>query len=425
MKKTLEKIDLFLETSLLKLLSFRENFDKYFKLVNTKRLLPNTSLLLKDYEKYYTKFSKAEEIDFNEFYSNFAHHWHKEDLEEQDIEYYRDYVFPAILSCKEEAINTTLQNLIKKDCEERVKQAIQEGQDLTYVKELVEQFETRLSSMEGSLDPEAHTVASEDFEVLDKSNGIPWFLPSLQRSLLSLTTGQFVIVSADFGTGKTAFVISQAVYAFRFLTKKQLLQPILYFNSEGTAADVLARFLSSLYKDKILGGFEEIVSRRKEIKEKFVKHFNADLFKVFQMSDISNFNLLQQKIKKYKPSLVIIDICDKLAKEEDVQSLKKLYDNLRVLSSSECPIIGTSQSGNTLYYNNEEGKTEARKWLGGDSLYGSKAGKGGSADCIITIGREEGSDLRFISTPKKKRGSQVNITCKIEEIYSNYVELTY
>ena len=68
----------------------------------------------------------------------------------------------------------------------------------------------------------------------------------------------------------------------------------------------------------------------------------------------------------------------------------------------------------------------SRKWLGDHSLYGSKSGKGGAADTIITIGREDtSSNLRFICTPKKKRGQPVKLTCIIEDIYSNYKELDF
>jgi hypothetical protein len=130
-------------------------------------------------------------------------------------------------------------------------------------------------------------------------------------------------------------------------------------------------------------------------------------------------------VRKYNPCLVIIDICDRLAPEGDVQALKTLYDDMRVLSGSTCPIIGTSQSGDTSFLDSK-GQQHNQKWLGGAQTYGSKTGKPGAADTVITIGKEdEESMLRFISTPKKKRGEPVKITCELIPKYSYFRELSF
>ncbi len=396
-------------------MSKRKNFDTFAEFIDVKRLLPNTSLLLKDYKKYFDSFAEHSEIDWGTFTTEFAQHWHSRDLDEDDIVYYRDTVIPLIDKVDDQDVKGVLVGLLDS------------GVDGEKLQEALDDYNRAKSKYVTETDEEAFSIDKVDFSILDKENGIPWFLPSLQKGLGSLVQGQFVVVAADYGVGKSAFVISQAVEAFKHLQRKQLTKPILYFNSEGTQADVFTRFLSNLYSKHIPGGFEETFNRIEEVREKFVNTFNANNFLVFQIQQ-GDMSKIKQKIDMYKPSVVIIDIMDVLAKEEDVQHLKKLYDGLRLLSAQSCPIIGTTQSGNTSYQyfdkENQEMVTKHRRWLSEKDLYGSKAGKGGAADTIITIGKDDDmKHVRYVHTPKKKRGEVVSTTCEIVEKFSLYKEM--
>jgi len=420
----LKAINPVLETTLLKNLSVEVVYSKYIQYIDYKRLLPTTKILLEDYQRYFNLYPNHTMVDWGHFYTQFAQNWHLKDMEQSDIDYYRDYVFPAIENCAELEIDKCLLGITKKLAEEEIAECMTKDFDIHRLRSIIDLYETNIDNIDMKVDKTVHTIENENFDTLDKTNGIPWFLPSLQQNLMSITAGQFIIVSADFGTGKTAFVVHQAVKTFLHNVKRKDDRPILYFNSEGTASDVLGRFLSNLYREKILGGFEEIVDRRIEVREKFLKVYNPNNFVVIQVSDAPTFNAIKAKIQKYKPCLTIIDICDKLAPDEDPQSLKKLYDNLRVLAGSECPIIGTSQSGNTSYLDKEKGEFVQRKWLDGHDTYGSKVGKPGAADTMIMIGAEKNSPLRYISVTKKKRGKEVKITCELLDRYSFFRELT-
>lgn len=417
--------DVAIETTLLANLQKRENYEQYIRHIDFKRVLPNTSLLLKDYHKYFELYPDRQEIVFDEFYTHFTQNWHSKDMEIADVEYYRDYVFPAITNCEEKDVEKALLGLKEKQYIETLNSYTSKGMDVTKIRQLADDYEKEISNFQNAVDKTIHTVETVDFQVLDKTNGIPWFLPTLQNGLMSITAGQFIVVVGDYGTGKSAFVISQVAHTIKHLHKKGDTNGILYINSEGVAEDVIARVLSNLYQSKVLGGFEEIVERHKEVTKKFISTFSPNLLRVVQVSDVPTFESVKEKIIKYKPSLVIIDICDKLAKEEDVLNLKKLYDNLRVLAGAECPIIGTSQSGDTSYFDQETKEVKKKKWLDDHSLYGSKTGKGGAADTIITIGKEEGSNLRYVSVVKKKRGEPVKITCELIDKFSSYKELQW
>lgn len=426
MDTNISEADKILECGLLKAMSVRKNFDTFVEFVDFKRLLPNTSLLLKDYKTYFETF-KHDKIDWGLFTTEFSQHWHTQDLDDRDIEYYRDTVIPMIEKTNDQDVDNVLVGLLDREYSAKIMKSIGSGIDSEALSEILNTYTQSRGRYVQKADEEAFSIDKVDFSILDKEKGIPWFLPSLQKGLGSLVQGQFVVVAADYGVGKSAFVISQAVQAFKHLHKQELTKPILYFNSEGTQADVFTRFLSNLYSRHIVGGFEETFSRIEEVRDKFINTFNQNNFLVFQIQQ-GDMSKIKQKIDMYQPSMVIIDIADVLAKEEDVQHLKKLFDGLRLLSAQSCPIVATTQSGNTSYNYFDKDKNEMvtkhRRWLSEKDLYGSKAGKGGAADTIVTIGKDDDMpDIRYVHTPKKKRGSVVSATCEIVEKFSLYKEI--
>ena len=415
-----------LEAELLKVMSKKDNFNSYLAQVNRKRLLPNTELLLSDYEKYFEINQKHDEINWGLFYSQFAQDWHNKDLTEEQISYYKDYVFPAIEQASPEDVNTCLVGLIKKHTIEDI---LNNANDLNpeKLKDILNSFESKVSGFsQDSIDPDANTLSMLDFKELDQSHGIPYFLPTLQENLGSLVKGQLVVVAADFGTGKTAFVVSQAAETLKHLKKTNDKRPILYFNSEGTLADVGGKLCANLFKDEAVCGFEEIIENADTYTDKFKRFVDEEQFLLYNLLGAS-VEWVEQKVKKHNPALTIIDITDILAGEEDVKNLKKVYDRLRLIAGNYCPIIATTQSGDASYFDKDDNKVKNIKWLSDKHLYGSKTGKGGAADTIIAIGKDDDKDskLRYLSTTKIKRGKQCHITCELLNQYALYRELAW
>lgn len=422
MGQQINKKDIDIEIDLLKSMSKRNNFETYNDSIDIKRIFPSTKLMLEDYAKYF-KLYDHDKIDFKAFYTQFSNSWHNKDLDVDDVEYYRDYVFPAIAKSDAEQAETSLLGLIQKQTLEEINKSALKEFDIDKISAILDIFRTKQSEIIKENDEDVFTIENIDFSVLDKDKGIPYFIPKLQESLGSLVKGQFIVVSADNGTGKSAFAISQAVEAFRFLQETKSTRPVLYFNSEGTEADVYGRFLSNLYKKEVRGGFEQIFKEIGVVKENFIANYNPANFKVFQLEGKS-VGYVKSKMVKYNPSLVIIDIADTLVSEESPSLLKKLYDTLRQMSNTHCPIIGTTQSGDMSYFDKESGQKLYRKWLDIKDVYGSKQ-KSGAADTVIGIGMEPDSNIRYVSTPKLKRGTPVKITCELENIYSNFKEIKW
>ena len=200
------QIDITLEKALLKNFLKREVYETYIEAVDFKRLLPNTKLLLTDYDAYYKLYPEASLIDLGVFYTHFAQDWHNKDIEQSDLEYYRDAVFPAIAACEEIEAEKCLLGLMQKTFESQI-QSI--GTDVNKLRECIEAHEAEIARFnKKEVNKSLKTATMIELEDMDKSKGIPWFLPSLRRNLVSLVKGQFVVVSADWGTGKSAFVLS-------------------------------------------------------------------------------------------------------------------------------------------------------------------------------------------------------------------------
>lgn len=416
---THSKVDIELEASLLKSMAIQKNYDQFIKVLDTKKLIPVTATLLNDYKKYYEKHN--EDINWETFYTEFTQNWHKKDLDAQDITYYRETVFPLIRNS--EIGNNLMVSLLERQATVSILETIDGGFNPQKIEEILESLKSQSQIYQKDNDDEIFKLTSLDLNVLDCSNGLSWFLPSLQAGINSHMPGQFVVLAADSGAGKSAFCISQAVHVFRQLHNRGESRPILYLTSEDTKEDLAARFLSNLYADKGVG-FEQVIEQYERIEKHYTKNYNDELFIGMQIRGPSDMYKLRTKIDKYNPCVIIIDMLDKLSPSDTIQDLTKVYQDIRAIANDGYPILGTSQTGNTTYQDRESGQYKHRKWLTDKDLAGSKSGKQGAAYCMIMIGMDDDMpSIRYLSTTKKKRGQNVRVTCQLTEVNSLYKEL--
>lgn len=419
---TIKLQDIELESALLKSMANRYNFDNFRSCLDAKRLIPITNILLNDYQKYYEKYTDHKEIDWTIFYTDFTQVWHRKDDIGDDIEYYRETVFPLVRNAT--VTNGLYVSLLERQAAQAIEKVIDEGFDQIKIDIILDRLRDSLKAYQKDIDDDIFKLDTLDLSVLDTSNGLNWFLPSLQSGLGSHMAGQFIVVAADSNAGKSAFCISQAVHVFKHLHKAKIDRPILYCTSEDTKEDLAGRFLSNLYKDKVMGGFEQIVDEWEKVNENYKKVYNPDLFIGMQIRSHADMFKIRKKIDMYKPCVVIIDMLDKLSASDAIQDLTKLYQDIRGIANDGYPIIGTSQSGNTSYQDKSTGDYKHRKHLKDKDLANSKSGKQGAAYCMIMIGMDDDvPGVRYISTTKKKRGSHVSTTCVINEQFSLYTEL--
>lgn len=408
--------DITLEAGLLKALATKENYDQFISAIDTKRLIKITALLLKDYKTYYETYN--EDINWSTFYTEFAHTWHKKDMDELQLTYYRDTVFPLIQNS--ELSGSIFVSLLEREASQKIEDVISSGVDGGKITQILEDLEQKKAVY--SKDVLGMTRLTDvTLEGLDNSGGVTWCLPSLQASLGSLMPGQFILFSADSNVGKSALAITQVAHTLQLKTGS----PVLYFDSEHTDKELRARILANLYRDQYLEGFDEIWKHEKEIYEHFNNAYGEDSLLIQQIGNPKDFALIETYAKKYNPCLIIVDMLDVMSASLSIQDLTPLYNRVRSLANKGYRVIGTTQAGNTSYQDSKTGEFKTRKWLTDKDTAGSKGGgKQGAAYCMVMIGKDdEMEDIRYITTTKKKRGKSVSTTCQYIEKYSFYKEL--
>ncbi len=416
----IKKQDIELEAALLKSMALKENYEQFNTVLDTKKLIPLTFNLIKDYAKYYEKYN--EDINWETFYIEFSQNWHKKDLDGQDITYYRDVVFPLI---RDAEVNSSLYTtLLERQAACSIMENMDEGFDENKILDILKILGDKKSPY-AKIDDDVFKLTNLDLSVLDPSTGLSWFLPTLQAGINSHMPGQFVVVAADSGAGKSAFCISQAAHVFKQINEARGTRPILYLTSEDTKEDLAGRFLSCLYKDRIQGGFEDIVKEYEKVHKHYSKTYNDELFIGMEIRRPKDMIKIQKKINMYNPCVIIIDMIDVLSDSLDILSITKTYNTIRGIANDGYPIIGTTQAGNTSYADKDNGGFKHRKWLNEKDMAGSKGGgKQGAAYCSIGIGQDDDvPGVRYLSTTKKKRGKHVSVTCVLNEKFSLYSEL--
>lgn len=406
-----------LEAALLKALAYIANYNLYRGLLNDKRLMPQTLSLLNDYALYYKTHNA--DIDWSLFYTHFSQDWHKNDLDDDDITLHREHVFPFIQNQEDADVEQCIAALKELKLKDDIEKELKAG-NVTRIQELLQKHNTTNSPEK----QEEWELGDVDLSVLDTSKGVPWALPSLQAGLKSKMPGQFIVVAADNGMGKSAFCITDAVHALKWLYKNNDPRCILYCTSEDTKEDLDGRIFSNLYNKQIDGGFEEVIERHKEISTKYIETFGRGKFRSMQIRSPNDLSKIKHKIDTYKPCVVYIDMLDVLAKDMGHEALTQLYNTIRSWANAGLPIVGTTQSGNT-QWTDREGETHSMKWLTSKHMAGSKSGKQGAAYCAIMIGGDDSEQpgMRYINTTKKKRGEYVAFTAQLIDKWSLYREL--
>ncbi len=415
--KQIKQQDITLEASLLKALAIKDNYDRFISVIDVKRLIKNTAVVLNDYKKYYEKHNS--DIDWGLFYTEFAQTWHKRDLDELDLAYYRETVFPLIQNSVVD--DRVFIALLEREATEAIENIVSKGLDSSKIQDVLKKLEEQKQAYDTSDTSGMLRMTDVSLEGLDNSGGLTWCLPALQAGLGSIMPGQFILLSADSNVGKSGLAITQVAHTLKLKPGR----PILYFDSEHTDKELRGRILSNLYKDEIPEGFDGVWKQEQRIYTHFEKEYGAESLLTCQISGVTDLNKIEIYVEKYNPCLIIIDMIDIMSSSLSIQDLTPLYNRIRGLANSGFPIIGTTQAGNTSYQDKETGQFKTRRWLSDKDTAGSKGGgKQGAAYSMIMVGRDDDMpNIRYVTTTKKKRGHNVNVTCEFIEKFSCYQEL--
>lgn len=406
---------------LLKLMSIRENYVSYGKYLKYGLLAKEAELVLGDYKKYFKadQYIDHTEIDFNQFLVEFQNNWHNTNLTEDQHKAY------SLLIKNIEKIDLTtaqscLPSFFALETREQIEYFWENDFNAEKIRNLLDKYEEKLSYVvEDTEDKDVWTFSDFNMEQLDKSNGLPWNLRGMVESLVSLTLNTFVVVGAYTEVGKSAFCLSAVVHIFKHLCTTKSDRPILYCSSEDGPNIIGTRFLMSLFRKTE----EEISNNFTAAMKYFYDEYDPSLIKVVRLRGKST-EYLNKQIKKYNPSLVVLDMIDHMKGEGDnkLSNNAENYQWAREVSGNICPVLATTQcSAEAIIKDKETGSISYVKWVPITAMHYSNVDKQGAAETIVMIGADTHCpNERYINIVKAKRGKLTDFACKFNSTYATY-----
>lgn len=415
-----------LETDLLKAMAKRKNYERFNYYLSDKYTIQQTKVLLNDYAKYFDSYPEHKKIDFGIFATHFINSWHSYDLTEEDKQYYCENILPKLQSEETTEVKKVILDLVSLELKDKIANSEFDPEE---IKESVKKYCSLKADIMGENDLDVFDIEALDFTKIDPSGGIPFPYPSLNNHFGGgMVQGQLILVTAASGVGKTAFCFDSVNECLMHLKKNNDDRPILYFNSEGSSEGVIGRLFSNVYKNKLENGYRDVVKSKDKVLAHFIKAFGKGRIKLYNHYS-KPFDFIRQKIEKYKPAMVIVDMIDTIQSPKGghtANSYELLYQSLRDLANNVCPIVGTTQAGDTAkWFDPEQNKTVYKRWLIDKDLYGSNSGKQGAADTIIGIGLDDPNDYkRYVKVIKDKVGmGECRFTCTFAPQFSSYSEI--
>lgn len=411
------------ETDLLRIMSKRKTFEEHYKYLDKKRLIKQTRNLLQDFNKYFEAYSD-DVIDRTKFYTQFSQNWHGTDLDNEEVEYYKEHVFPDIFDGRETPDDKSIiLGLIKKTYVEKLKSLVEKDFSSTKIVEVLDSYNAKIANYETVKDPYLTELTDLSPDEITKTGGINWDIYKLQQALGAIVRGELIVFTGDTNSGKSTAMIQQASSTVKQILKDSSRGPVLYFNSEGPKTLLHARLWANLYKEHIRGGFDSILDNFEDVRDMFIQQGFNEKWKQWQLFGMTEDDVFG-RIDHYQPSLVIMDMPDGLIPDKNVSNLTRMYERLRAYADNICPIITGSQAGNTTFFNSKTKQNEKEKWLDDSHVMNAKA-KSHSATTLIGIGRDidENSNNRYINIPKVKMGNAVRIHATLNKKYCEFVDI--
>lgn len=398
------------DIAIFKLFFNKSIYDRCIDFVRSDLLEREVQQILEGLKVYYSKF-EGENVEVSSFktwyFLTYLPHLTKD---QKDI---FEFIFARLERVTEEVSADYVHKLFETQTAKQIYDLLDKNKfDVDKIRGFLDSLDDLLKKTEDKTEWISNDLESIEDSV-DRKAGLKWRLTCLNEAIGPLLTGDFGIVAAYVDVGKTAFCISEAVAMAGQLKDDQC---VLWLNNE----EYNLRVLQKIWKSTLESSWERITNHQASAKEQFIKKMNGDKDRI-KLVDIRNYSLagIKHLIKKLKPSLVIVDQIDKISapinknwKEHD--RLKSLYGEFRSIANTYCPVLAISQADSTSSKVDESGNVVYRKYLDMRQLDGSKVGKQGEADFIITIGKDlDLPKARFINIPKNKIGPKQNYKTEV------------
>lgn len=408
-----------LDITALKLLKYRERYERLAANVPRAALDPTTAILLDDFGAFFKEFPEAKRIEPGPFFLWFRGFRHTGLTAESST------VFERVLGGLSEDVDPAiepglLERLVAAGAAydtAKLIERFQAGEDVDLragLEEIKDRYDQQISRK--IRNPQVLTPIEDLLEREAHDEGLHWPWPTINRSIKPLVGGDFIVVAGRPDKGKTT-AISQI--ATHMAPQVDALYPgeqrsILWLNNEGPGDRIITRNFQSAIGEHG-STMEELVAlnvpdgtvHKTKIRSEYAKALGGrpGVLRVFDIHGYTNGEV-ENLIRKYKPALVIFDMVDNISfagstmnnGQRTDQLLEAMYQWARMMGVKyDTAVIATSQIS---------GDGDGLQWPTLTMLKDSKTGKQGAADVILTIGatnEPQEHDLRYLGTTKNKK----------------------
>ena len=406
-----------LDITVLRLLKYRERYDRLARSVPKGALQPLTADLLGDFGVFFREFPDAQRIvhgPFATWYRGFRHPSMKDDA----FGLYAAVIEKSMEDISPELEAGLMERLVAADTASRITALLEKwnnGDEVDLYRELrnnIEHFEQQVDRKVRNpqvLDPIEDLLKAEE-----NDTGLHWRLPCLNRHIKPLRGGDFVVIAARPDKGKTTFCASELTY---MAAQVDTLYPgenrsILWFNNEGPGKKIVMRnfqaALNATTEDLVkLSNTPSLDPKwRTKVREDYAASLGGrpGVLRIFDIHDMWNHEV-EDIMKQHKPALVLFDMVDNIKfggeannnGQRTDQLLEAMYQWARLMGvKHDTAVMATSQIS-------ADGDGVSYPTL--PQLKDSKTGKQGAADVIITLGALNDPVLensRYVGTTKNK-----------------------
>ena len=410
-----------LDLTTLRLLKYRERYERLARSVPKRALDTRTAILLDDFGAFFREFPEVNRIEPGSFmlwFKGFRHLGLKDEALAVFDQLIRDVVAQDVEPAIEQGL---MQRLVAADTAMNVTALIEKFQageevDLRaglsrYMDEYDSMVDRKVKNPQ-VLDPIEDLIKAEE-----NDEGLHWRLPCLNRHIKPIIGGDFIVVAGRPDKGKTTFCSDNLTFMAPQVDK---LFPgenrsIMWFNNEGPGKRIVMRNFQSalgctmedMVKLNNTPADKAHAQYKTMLRQKYAEALGGRLgvLRVFDIHGMWNHEV-EELLRLHKPALAVFDMVDNIRfggetsnnGQRTDQLLEAMYQWARLMGVKyDCGVIATSQISA-----DGDGLTFPTLPM----LKDSKTGKQGAADVIITIGTVNDPSLansRYIGTTKNKK----------------------
>ena len=419
-----------LDLTVLRLLKYREKYDRLIKAVPEGSIDTRTRIILADFGRWFREHEGAHVIDFATFDFMFKA-WHP-GVKPEAMAVLEHLIKDAETDCPPHIEGGLAKQLVAAEMASKLTAALEKyaaGEEIDLgmlVKAQVESYEQQFDRKVKN--PQVLDAIEDLLKAEEDDVGLHFRLDCLNEHIKPLVGGDFVVIAMRPDKGKTTLCASEVTF---MAPQVDQIYPgenrsIMWFNNEGPGKRIIMRNFQAALNATV----EELVELSNQpskdpkfktlVREKYAEALGGRMgvLRVYDIHGMWNYEV-EDLMRLHKPALVVFDMVDNIKfggetannGQRTDQLLEAMYQWARFMGvKHDCAVIANSQisaDGDGMQYPTLP------------MLKDSKTGKQGAADVIITGGAVNDQMLansRYIGTTKNKKvrtGKRSSPNCEV------------